>query len=75
MMWSHRDSNVAGVIATLEKTLEMTTNGEGVTDEVVDYTVVRLFADLNAPQAPHKRGLDRWAERSMEMRQKRRDVF
>jgi Zn-dependent M16 (insulinase) family peptidase len=72
IMMSYHDSNVTGVISAFGEALKAAVEGRGIDDDVVENTVLRLFADLDTPQT---RGLPYWEGRTPEMRQRRREIL
>jgi Zn-dependent M16 (insulinase) family peptidase len=74
-MTSFRDSNVSGVLAAFDFALRLAAEGEGLTDEVISNAVVECFGGLDAPVAPHARGLLGWRGKTKEMVQRRRMIY
>jgi Zn-dependent M16 (insulinase) family peptidase len=72
---SFRDTNVGGVLAAFQAAIKAAANGEGINDEVVENMVLRCFGALDKPLAPHARGTFYWRGKSLELIQKRRDIY
>jgi Zn-dependent M16 (insulinase) family peptidase len=72
---SYRDTNAGGVLAAFQAAIKAAANGEGIDDEVVENLVLRCFGTLDKPPSPQARGLSYWGGKSVEIIQKRRDIY
>jgi Zn-dependent M16 (insulinase) family peptidase len=73
-MESYRDSNVKGVLAAFSKALQQVADGVGLTDEVIESAVIRIFSLLDRPVAPQERGLRYWIGRTREDTRREREA-
>jgi Zn-dependent M16 (insulinase) family peptidase len=71
---SHRDSNVRGALAAFSRALQQVADGIGLTDEVIESAVIRIFSALDKPVPPQERGIQYWKGRTHEDVQNIRDV-
>jgi Zn-dependent M16 (insulinase) family peptidase len=72
---SYRDRNTTGVLAAFAKALRLAAEGEGITESVVENTVITRFSALDRPEPPQERGLVVWRGKPIEVLRRRRHIY